>query len=91
MEAPKVDEAKFQVVLKGYGSGKGEYYIEKDFAELFKLPQEKVKVLFKNLPKILKENLTKSEAEKYQKAISKTGADCDVVDNRFDFSGLSVE
>ena len=86
-----MDEAKFQVVLKGYGADKGEYYVEKDFAELFKLPPEKVKVLFKNLPKILKDNLTQAEAEKYKKAISKTGADCDVVDNRFDFSGLSIE
>lgn len=86
-----MDEAKFQVVLKGYGSGKGEYYIEKAFAELFKTSQEKVKVLFKSLPKILKENITQAEAEKYKKAIDKTGAVCEVVDNRFDFSGLSIE
>ena len=86
-----MDEAKFQVVLNGYGAGKGEYYIEKAFAELFKIPHEKVKVLFKSLPKILKENITKAEAEKYKKAIDKTGAVCEVVDNRFDFSGLSIE
>jgi len=86
-----MDEAKFEVVLKGYGSDKGEYYIEKDFAEMFKLPIEKVKRLFKSTPRVLKENMTEAEAEKFQKAIQATGAKCEVVDNRYDISGLSLE
>lgn len=85
-----MDEAKFSVVLKGYGSAKGEYYIEQDFAEMFKLAPEKVKKLFKNAPRVLKENMSQGEAEKFKKAIDRTGATSEVVDKRFDFGDLSV-
>ena len=86
-----MEEELFRVVLKGYGPGKGYYYIEKDFAELFKLPVEKVKDLFKATPRVLKKNLTSAQAEKYLAAIKGTGADCEIESNRFDLSGLSLE
>lgn len=31
----------YSVILKGYQAGKGEYYVEEDFAKLFKITPEK--------------------------------------------------
>ncbi len=86
-----VEEEKFRVILKGYGSDKGEYYIEQEFAALFKIPQEKAKALFKAVPKTIKEDMTKDQAKKYKAAIEKTGAKCEIESTRFDLSGLSLE
>ena len=82
---------KYKVVIKGYGSDKGEYYIEEDFAKLFKISHNRAKELIRSAPAILKEGLSKEEAERYANAIRKTGVKCDIDDMRFDFSGLSIE
>jgi len=86
-----MSEEQCRVILKGYGTGKGQYYIEADFAELFKITQEKATKIFKACPAIIKENLSFEEANKYQAAIEKTGAKCEVESTKYDFGGLSLE
>ncbi len=81
----------YRVVLNGYKSGKGEYYIEKNFANLFKITPEKAKEFFADSPKTLKENFSLDQAEQYQKVIEKTGASCVVENMKFDLGGLSLE
>jgi len=84
-------EASYRVVLQGYAPGKGEYYIEMDFAKLFKIEHEKAKQLFNSLPATIKEDLTIDQANKYKAAIEKTGAICEVENMKFNFKGLSLE
>lgn len=84
-------EDLYRVVLQGYAPGKGEYYIELDFAKLFKIEHEKAKQLFNSLPATIKENITKDQANKYKTAIEKTGAICEVESMKFNFNGLSLE
>jgi len=86
-----MSEELYRVVLKGYSLGKGEYYIELDFAKLFKITREKAKEVLKSSPKTIKVNLSIEEAEKYKKAIEKTGALCELENMKFDTSGLSLE
>lgn len=84
-------EGQYRVILKGYGEGKGEYYIEEDFAKLFKISREKAKELFAQTPLTIKENLSTEQAERYESAIKNTGARCEIEDMRFDLGGLSME
>jgi len=82
---------KFRVVLLGFNAGKGEYYIEKDFAELFKISHDKAKTMFRSVPTTIRKNISLEEAEKYQSVISKTGANCEVENMNFNTSGFSME
>ncbi len=84
-------EEQFRIVLKGYSTGKGEYYIEEDFAKLFKITPEKAKELFKSSPTILKENLSFEQANRYKNSIEKTSASCEVESMKYNLSGLSLE
>ena len=86
-----MSEEQYRVILKGYGTGKGQYYIETDFAELFNITQEKAKKIFKSCPAIIKENISFEQASKYQDAIEKTGALCEVESTKYDLGGLSLE
>ena len=86
-----MSEDLFRVILKGYTSGKGEYFIELEFAKLFKITPEKAKELLKSSPKTIKENLSREQAEKYKRAIEHAGALCELENMRFDTSGLSLE
>lgn len=81
----------YRVVLNGYQTGKGEYYIEVDLAKLFKITPEKARELLKSAPTIIKENLSLEKANQYKKAIDKTGASCDVENTKFNTSELSLE
>ena len=38
-------EERYRVILNGYGEGKGEYYIEEDFAKLFKMTREQANIV----------------------------------------------
>jgi len=62
---------QYRMILKGYGTGKSQYYIEADFAGLFKITSEKAKKIFKSCPAINKENISFEQASKYQDAIEK--------------------
>jgi hypothetical protein len=86
-----MSEDQYRVILKGYSPGKGEYFIELEFAKLFKITPEKAKELFKSSPKTIKENLPREQAEKYKKAIEQIGALCELENMKFDTSGLSLE
>lgn len=86
-----MSEQPYRVILQGYSSDKGEYYIELEFAKLFKISPEKTKELFSSVPKVIKENLSLEQAEKYKKAIEKTGAVCELENMKYDISGLSLE
>lgn len=83
-------DKNFRVILLGFSSDKGEYYIEKDFAELFKISQEKAKEMFRSVPTTIRENISLEEAQKYEKIIVKTGASCEVENMKFNISGLSL-
>ena len=86
-----MSEDLYRVILKGYSTGKGEYYIELDLSELFKIPREKAKELLTTSPKTIKENLPLDQAKKYKEAIEKAGALCELENMRFDTGGLSLE
>jgi len=79
------------VVLLGFSSGKGEYYIEKEFAELFKISQDKAKSMLRNAPTTIRKNISLGEAQRYEQAIKETGALCEVENMAFNTSGLSIE
>ena len=79
------------VCLKKAMSGKGEYYIERDLAQLFKISEEQSKKLLQEPPKPIKENLSLEKATKYEEAIKNTGAKCSVESMQFDIDGLSLE
>ena len=81
----------YKVTLKGYSTGKGEYYVEKDFAELFKMELTKAKEMFNSLPITIKESISLEEANQYKAAIDKTGAVCEVENMKYNFDGLSLE
>lgn len=84
-------EDLYRVILKGYSTGKGEYYIEVDFASLFKISREKAKDLLGSAPMVIKENLSLEKAKQYKLAIEKAGALCELENMKFDTSGLSLE
>lgn len=83
-------EEQYRVILKGYGEGKGEYYIEEDFAKLFKISREKAKELFEQAPLTIKKNLSAEQAQRYESAIKNTGAKCEIENMKFDLGGLSL-
>ncbi|MCW8956442.1 MAG: hypothetical protein OQL09_06135 [Gammaproteobacteria bacterium] len=86
-----MSEDLYRVILKGYSADKGEYYIEVDFAKLFKISPEKARELFGSLPATIKENLPLEKANQYKSAILKTGALCEVESMQFNVGGLSLE
>ncbi len=86
-----MSEELYRVVLKGYAPNKGEYYIELEFAKLFKITPQKAKELLTTSPTIIKENLSVEKANQYKSAIEKTGAVCEVESMKYDLSGLSLE
>lgn len=86
-----MSEEKFRVIVKGYEGGKGEYFIEEDFAKLFKITQKQAHKVLQEAPKTIKENLTKEQAEKYVSAIENCGVKCEMENMKYNFSGLSLE
>ena len=86
-----MSEELYRVVLTGYGTGKGEYYVEDNVATLFKTTQEKARKLLKDAPTTIKENLSVDQANKYKAAIEKTGATCDVENMKYNISELSIK
>lgn len=84
-------EELYRVILKGYGDGKGEYYIEEDFAKLFKITREKAKELLTGEPMTIKKNIPEEDAKRYEAAIKKTGALCEIENMKFNLDGLSLE
>lgn len=83
-------DSRYRVILTGYGKGKGEYYIELDFAKAFEISHADAKALFKALPATLKEDVSESEAEQFKLLIETAGAKCELEDMRFNISGLSL-
>jgi len=86
-----MSQERYRVILTGYATSKGEYYVEIDFAKLFKITQEKAKEIFKASPTTIKEDLSLEEANQYKSAIEKTGATCDVENMKYDLGALSLE
>ncbi|MBN1378191.1 MAG: ribosomal protein L7/L12 [Gammaproteobacteria bacterium] len=70
----------YHVDMTGYKTQKGEYYIEKDFADAFHIPREKARELFQSVPTVLKENLSYDEAQQYRKKIEAAGGSCEIQD-----------
>jgi len=87
----RMAEDRFRVILTGYSTGKGEYYIEADFAGRFNITAEKARMLFDAVPTILKQDLSFEQANQYKDSVEKTGGLCEVESMKFDFSGLSLE
>lgn len=86
-----MQQEQYRVILKGYKSGKGEYYIEEDFGKLLDITQKEARSYFAETPKTLKQDLSREDAEQFKNNINDIGADCEVEDMRFDLSGLSLE
>lgn len=85
-------EDRYRLILMGYGQeDKGEYYIEKDLAELLKIKPEAARKLLLSAPVKLEEDLSLEQATHHKEVIEKTGALCEVEMMKFDFSGLSLE
>ena len=85
-----MSDERYRIVLTGYSSEKGEFYVEQDIAKLFKTTPERARQLLKRAPTKLKENLPVDEANRYRVAIERTGATCDVENMRYNISGLSI-
>ncbi|GAA4358288.1 hypothetical protein [Kangiella marina] len=90
-----MSEGSNKVILKGYGDlDKGKYYIEHALAELFGIDDKVAKKLLEasaENARTVKTNVDSNTAERYLKALKKTGAIGEVVDTRYDFSSLSLE
>ncbi|MCH8106669.1 MAG: ribosomal protein L7/L12 [Proteobacteria bacterium] len=84
-------EDQYRIVLTGYSTSKGEYYIEEDFAKLFKISLERAKEMFQTSPTLIKHDLSLDQANKYKNSIEKTGAICEIESMKYNFSGLSLE
>jgi hypothetical protein len=80
----------YHVDITGYKTHKGEYYIEKDFAELCHITREKARQLIQSSPKTIKENLTIEEANHYRDKIEKAGVSCEIQDMDSKPSELSL-
>ena len=95
MSKEAMSQGTHKDVLKGYGDlEKGKYYIEHELAELFGVDQKVAKRLLElssEEPRRVKEGVDSKTAERYLKALKATGAKGEVIDTRFDFSGLSIE
>jgi large subunit ribosomal protein L7/L12 len=90
-----MSEGTHKIVLKGYGDlDKGKYYIEHELAQLFGIEQKVAKKLLEvsgEEPRDVKKGVDSKTAERYLKALKATGADGEIIDTRYDFSGLSIE
>lgn len=86
-----MSEDIYRIILNGYGSGKGEYYIEEGFTKLFKITQERAKKLLTGSPVTIKENLSTEQANQYKAAIEKTGAVCEIENMKYNLGHLSIE
>ena len=72
-----MDQQKYRVVFNSKGILQTKLdIIKQNIATLFKLDIEKIAHLFTGGPVILKKNLNRVAAERYQTAILKTGAQC---------------
>ena len=80
----------YHIDMTGYKTHKGEYYIEKDFAELFHITPQKARELIQSAPKAIKENISIEEANRYLKRIEATGVSCEVQDMNSKPSELSL-
>lgn len=81
----------YRVIVNGYSSGKGEYYVEQEFARLFKITTEKSRKILHASPKTIKENLTLEKANQYKSMIEKIGVICELENMKFNLSGLTLE
>lgn len=81
----------YRVVLKGYQAGKGEYYVELDFAKQFKISPEKARELLSSAPTIIKNNITLEKANQYKKVMDKIGVTCEIESTKFNITDLSLE
>lgn len=86
-----MSEQKFNIILTGYGSGKGKYFIESDLAEMFKIERRDARTLLEACPVTIKNELSESIAQRYIDGIEAVGATCEREDLRFDLGKYSIE
>lgn len=84
-------EELYRIILKGYSTEKGEYYVEEDFSKLFKITIEKAKALLSSASVTIKENLSAEQANQYKVKVEQAGALCEIESMKFDTGGLSLE
>lgn len=80
----------YHVDITGYKTHKGEYYIEKDFAELFQIPRQQAREIIQSSPRIIKENLSIEQATQYRDKIEKAGVSCEIHDMNEETNELSL-
>lgn len=79
----------YHVDLTGYQTKKGEYYIEKDFAELVHIPRHIARKIIQSSvrkPKVIMRNLKIAQANHIRDRIEAAGVSCEVQDMESDFS-----
>ena len=81
----------YHVDITGYKTHKGEYYIEKDFAELFHITPQQARKLIQSSPRVIKENITIEEANHYRDKIEEAGVSCEIQDMDSKPAELSLE
>ncbi|MCG6937012.1 MAG: hypothetical protein LJE83_02410 [Gammaproteobacteria bacterium] len=86
-----MSEDLYRVIVNGYAADKGEYFIEMEFAKLFKITPEKSRKILRASPTTIKMNLSIEKANQYKYAIEKTGVLCELENMKYDISGLSLE
>lgn len=86
-----MSDVKYKVTINGYGDKeKGTYYIEEELAEVLGIERREAQRILESGKEVVKEDLSKSEAEDFVSAIKATGAKVDMEDCRFDLSKFEI-
>lgn len=86
-----MSEVNYKVIVKGYADkSKGTYYIEEELAEILSIERREAQTILESGNHVVKENISKTEAEKLVKDIEKSGAKVEMEDCRFDLSKFEI-
>lgn len=74
-----VPPARYQICFRGeITAGQNKESVKKQIAKLFKIPAKQVERLFSGQPVVIKKDIDRPTAAKYQKAIEQAGAICSI-------------
>lgn len=86
-----MSDVKYKVTINGYADKeKGTYYIEEELAEVLNIERTEAKRILESGKEVIKEDLSKPEAENLVDTITKTGAKVEMEDCRFDLSKFEI-
>ncbi|MDH5764728.1 MAG: ribosomal protein L7/L12, partial [Gammaproteobacteria bacterium] len=80
-----MDENTYQVIItNSLTDDQDKHLVIQKVAALFKISEEKAEQLISQPESVVKKNINKATAEKYQAAIQQTGAQCKIIDTSAD-------